>query len=318
MGKERAPLTVAGREMYVSNLDQVLFPESGFSKGELIDYYIKVSAIILPHLKNRPLTLKLYYHGVDSPADYEKDAPSYTPAWVKRAPIWRKSGESQIHFVLVNDLPTLVWTANLANIEMHPFIARWPRIDRPDWRVFARAPGDPADALDAARVALWVRELLDDLKLAGFLKTAGSKGLHLYVPFNTAVSYQQTQGLAKAIAELLERNHPELVVSQMAKEVRKGKVFVDWSQNAEHKSTVSVYSLRARGAEPYVSLPMDWEELSRAVKAKDPRRFCVAPEDALKMVDGGDLFEPVLKMKQKFPRSALARGRRRTPVAARD
>jgi bifunctional non-homologous end joining protein LigD len=317
MAREKIPLRVGGREMYVSNLDQVLFPKTGFTKAQLIDYYIKIADTILPHLKNRPITLKLYYHGVDSPADYEKDAPFYTPAWVRRAPIWRKNGESQIQFVLVNDLPSLVWSANLANIEMHPFIARWPRIDRPDWMVFDLDPGEPANVLDAARVALSVRELLDDLKLTSFVKTAGSKGLHLYIPFNTAVSYQQTQALAKAIAELLEHNHPELVVSQMAKEVRKGKVFVDWSQNAEHKSTVSVYSLRARGAEPYVSLPMDWEELSRAVKAKDPRRFCIAPEDALKMVDRGDLFEPVLKMKQKFPRSALARGRRRTPVAAR-
>src|SRR4051812_23438644 len=205
MGRKKVPLKVAGREMQVSNLDQVLFPRSGFTKGDVINYYIKASKLILPHLRNRPLTLKLYYHGVDSPADYEKDAPSYTPEWVKRAPIWRKSGESQIHFVLVNDLPTLVWTANLANIEMHPFLARWPRIQRPDWMVFDLDPGEPATALDAARVALWLRELLDDLNLESFIKTAGSKGLHLYVPFNTAVSYEQTQSLAKAIAEILER-----------------------------------------------------------------------------------------------------------------
>src|SRR3954467_5916464 len=205
MGKERAPLTVAGRGVYVSNLGQVLFPESGFSKGELIDYYIKVSAIILPHLKDRPLTLKLYYHGVDSPAAYEKDAPSYTPPWVKRAPIWRKSGESQIRFVLVNDLPTLVWTANLANIEMHPFLARWPRIGRPDWMVFDLDPGEPATVLDAARVALLLHELLTELKLQSYIKSAASKGLHLYVPFNTAVTYEQTEALARLLAETLAR-----------------------------------------------------------------------------------------------------------------
>src|SRR3954453_3104541 len=169
MAREKIPLRVGGREMYVSNLDQVLFPKTGFTKAQLIDYYIKIADTILPHLKNRPITLKLYYHGVDSPADYEKDAPSYTPAWVRRAPIWRKNGESQIQFVLVNDLPTLVWSANLANIEMHPFIARWPRIDRPDWMVFDLDPGEPANVLDAARVALSVRELLDDLKLTSFV-----------------------------------------------------------------------------------------------------------------------------------------------------
>jgi bifunctional non-homologous end joining protein LigD len=306
MGKQRAPLKVGGRDMYVSNLDQVLFPESGFTKGELIDYYIKLSGIILPHLKDRPLTLKLYYHGVDSPAAYEKDAPSYTPSWVKRAPIRRKSGESQIRFVLVNDLPTLVWTANLANIEMHPFLARWPRIGRPDWMVFDLDPGEPATVLDAARVALLLRELLAELKLESYIKSAASKGLHVYVPFNTAVTYEQTEALAKLLAETLARQQPDRIVSEMPKPLRKGKVFVDWSQNAEHKSTVCVYSLRARSAQPYVSFPMDWDELKRALKTGNSRAFCVEPGEALKRLKrSGDLFAEVLALKQKFPKKLV-------------
>src|SRR3954469_20420764 len=306
MAREKIPLRVGGREMYVSNLDQVLFPKTGFTKAQLIDYYIKIADTILPHLKNRPLTLKLYYHGVDSPADYEKDAPSYTPAWVKRAPIWRKSGESQIHFVLVNDLPTLVWTANLANIEMHPFLARWPRIGRPDWMVFDLDPGEPATVLDAARVALLLRELLAELKLESYIKSAASKGLHVYVPFNTAVTYEQTEALAKLLAETLARQQPERIVSEMPKPLRQGEVFVDWSQNAEHKSTVSVYSLRARSAEPYVSFPMGWDEVKRAVKAGNSRVFCVEPGEALKRLKrSGDLFAEMLTLKQKFPKNLV-------------
>jgi len=303
MGKERVPITVAGKKMYVSNIDQVLFPECGFTKREVIDYYIRISSVILPHLKNRPLTLKLYYHGVNAPADYEKNAPSYTPEWVKRAPIWRKSGESRIHYVLVNDLPTLIWTANLANIEMHPFLARWPEIERPDWMVFDLDPGEPATVLDAGRIALRLRDLLRELKLESFVKTAGSKGLHVYVPFNRKVSYEQTQTLARALAGWLEQQEPEKVTSKMPKQFRRGKVFVDWSQNAEHKSTVAVYSLRARGSEPYVSMPMSWEEVGKAIKAGQPRQFCIGPEEALKEVRReGDCFEGVLRLKQNFPR----------------
>jgi bifunctional non-homologous end joining protein LigD len=306
MGRKKVPLKVAGREMQVSNLDQVLFPRSGFTKGDVINYYIKASKLILPHLRNRPLTLKLYYHGVEAPADYEKDAPAYTPDWVKRAPIWRKSGESQIHFVLVNDLPTLVWTANLANIEMHPFLARWPKIDRPDVMVFDLDPGEPAGALEAAEVALWLFELLKRLGLESFLKSAGSNGLHVYVPFNTAITYEQTQPLAKAITELLRQQHPEVVIAEMAKHLRAGKVFVDWSQNAEHKSTVCVYSLRARGDEPFVSMPLSWEQVKRALNKADARRFCIRPEEALQeMARRGDLFAPVLKLRQRIPTKLL-------------
>ena len=293
--------------MYVSNLDQVLFPQSGFTKGELIDYYARVSKVILPHLKDRPLTLKLYYHGVNSPADYEKDAPAYTPDWVARAPIWRKSGDSKIHFVLVNDLPTLVWTANLANIEMHPFLARWPKIAQPDSVVFDLDPGEPADALDAAQVALWLGDLLEEMKLKAFVKTAGSKGLHVYVPLNTPVTYAHTQPFARSIAELLRKRHQELIVSEMATELRAGKVFVDWSQNAEHKSTVCVYSLRAKGTEPFVSMPLSWNDLKRAIKAREPKFFCIKPEEALKSIEKcGDVFEPLLRLKQKLPRKITA------------
>src|ERR1041384_7254837 len=187
MGKERVTMEIAGRQVQVSKLDQVLFPKSGFTKADLINYYVKISETILPHLKDRPLTLKLYYHGVEAGANYEKDAPPYTPAWVERAPIWRKNRESKINFILVNDLPTLAWTAQLTNIEMHPFLARWPKINRPDWMVFDLDPGEPADVVDAARVALLLHELLEELKLQSFVKSTGSKGLHVYVPLNSTV-----------------------------------------------------------------------------------------------------------------------------------
>lgn len=307
MGK-KSSLEIDGRTLTVSNLDKVLYPEVGFTKAQVIDYYIKAAKFILPHLKDRPLTLKRYPDGVTGQHFYEKDAPSHTPEWVRLAKVprrgpkegKRKSGE--IHYVMMNDLPSLVWAANLASLEMHVFLARFPKIHQPTSIVFDLDPGDPADVLDCVRVSMWIRDLMEQFGLKTFVKGSGSKGLQLYIPLNTATGYEKTQPFAKAIAELLEREHPERVEAQMAKALRKGKVFIDWSQNSDFKTTVCVYSLRAKRERPYVSTPFTWEELERACKKEDTSIFYLEPDEALeRMQKLGDLFEPVLKLKQKLP-----------------
>lgn len=301
MGKKSA-LKVGGRTLQVSNLDKLMYPAAGFTKADVVDYYIKVSEYILPHLKNRPVTLKRYPDGVTGEHFYEKDAPSHTPAWVKRAVVARKSGGDDINYVMLNDVASLVWAANLANLETHVFLARAPKIHQPTAIVFDLDPGDPADILDCARVSLWIRDLLEKLGLRSFVKSSGSKGLQLYVPLNTSITYEKTQPFAKAIADWLEKEHPERVEAQMAKNLRKGKVFIDWSQNSEFKTTVCVYSLRAKRERPYVSMPFTWDEVERACKKDDAAAFYLEPDTALKrLAKLGDLFEPVLKLKQKLP-----------------
>jgi bifunctional non-homologous end joining protein LigD len=301
MGK-KSMLEIDGRKLAVSNLEKLMYPAVGFRKADVIDYYIRVSEYIIPHLKQRPLTLKRYPDGVGGEHFYEKDAPTHTPDWVKRAVVPRKGRAGEIDYVLINDAATLVWAANLASLEMHVFLARAPKIQKPTSIVFDLDPGEPADVLDCARVALWIRDLLDELKLKSFVKSSGSKGLQLYIPLNTPVTYEKTQPFARAIAEYLERRYPDRVESEMAKKLRKGKVFVDWSQNSEFKTTVCVYSLRAKRERPYVSMPFTWEEVEDACKNEDGSVFYLAPTDALKRIEEvGDLFEPVLKLKQKLP-----------------
>lgn len=286
----------------MSNLDKVLFPTVKFTKGQLIDYYIRIADFVLPHLRERPITLKRYPDGITGEHFYEKNAPKFTPDWIKTARVWRVSGESQIRYILINDLPTLVWCSNLANIELHTLLSKAPKTDRPTSVVFDLDPGPPAGVLECAQVAVWLRNLLDQLKLKSFVKSSGSKGLHFYVPLNTPVTYETTQALAKALATSLEQAHPDQVVSVMAKEARGGKVFIDWSQNTAHKTTVCVYSLRAKKEQPFVSMPMKWEEVERAIKKKDPDAFYFSPEAALKRCEKlGDLFAPMLRLKQKLP-----------------
>ena len=301
MGK-KSSLEIDGRMLQVSNLDKVMYPEAGFTKAHVIDYYIKVAKYIIPHLKNRPLTLKRYPDGVTAEHFYEKDAPSHKPAWVKVAKVPRKGRAGDIHYVLINDVPSLVWAANLASLEMHVFLARAPKIQQPTSIVFDLDPGEPADVLDCARVSMWIRDLVAQFGMKSFVKSSGSKGLQLYIPLNTATTYEKTQPFAKAIAELLEREHPDRVESEMAKKLRSGKVFIDWSQNSEFKTTVSVYSLRAKRETPYVSMPFTWEEVERACKNDDREMFYLEPDEAIKRIEKvGDLFEQVLTLKQKLP-----------------
>jgi bifunctional non-homologous end joining protein LigD len=297
---------LAGREVSLSNLDKVMYPRVGFTKGQVIDYYTRVARYILPHLKDRPITMKRFPNGIEGKYFYEKDAPSFTPQWVKTYPIPRTSEESMIDYILINDLPTLVWSANLANLEVHPFLAKVPNVDVPTMVVFDLDPGEESNILKSCEAAFLVKAILDKLKLKSLVKVSGSKGIHLHVPLNTNVTYEMTKSFAQSIAQFLEREHPGLIVSEMTKVKRKGKVFIDWSQNSEHKSTVAVYSLRAKGDTPFVAMPLTWNELKKAINKDDASSLFFEPETGLKRVrKTGDLFAPVLKLKQSLPKAFL-------------
>jgi bifunctional non-homologous end joining protein LigD len=292
---------VEGKRLNLSNLDKVLYPGSGFTKGQVIDYYARVAPALLPHLQGRPVTMKRYPDGVDSEYFYEKNAPKHRPDWVQTAPVWSRHNRRHINYLLVEDLPTLTWLANLASLEIHPSLALAKDINCPTMMVFDLDPGPPANIVQCGQVGLWLREIFEHWGLQCFPKTSGSKGLQVYVPLNTPTTYEVTKPFANALARLLEHDHADLVVSDMKKEVRTGKVFVDWSQNDEHKTTVSVYSLRAR-ERPTVSTPVSWEEVERAVKKKDAALLVFeAPKVIERFEKLGDLHAPVLVLKQKLP-----------------
>ena len=298
----KTELVVEGRRLALSNLDKILWPKAGFSKGEMINYYIQIAPVLLPHLKDRPLTMKRYPDGVEGEFFYEKNCPSHRPKWVKTAKVWSEGNKREMQYCLAQDLPTLVWAANLADIELHTSLSRKKNVARPTIMVFDLDPGAPADIVQCCQVGLWLRQILQGMKLKSWAKTSGSKGLQVYVPLNTAVIYDQTKELSRAIAEYLEREHPGLVVSKMAKALRKGKIFVDWSQNDAHKTTISVYSLRAKDA-PTASTPVTWEEVEETVKKKSGKRLVFRCDQTLARVEKlGDLFEAVETLKQKLPR----------------
>jgi bifunctional non-homologous end joining protein LigD len=299
---QKAQLVVEGKKLSVSNLDKVLYPKVGFTKGQVIDYFIRVAPVLLPHLKDRPLTMKRYPDGVEGEFFYEKNCPSHRPEWVQTAEVWSEGNQRNMHYCLANDLPTLVWAANLADLELHTSLSRKDKIERPTMMVFDLDPGPPADMVQCCQVEIWLRDLLAKMKLKSFAKTSGSKGLQVYVPLNTPVTYDDTKGLSRSLAQHLEREHPDLVTSNMSKAVRKGKVFVDWSQNDEHKTTICVYSLRAR-EEPTVSTPVTWNEVENCLKKKRPDLLKFRSDQVLARIEKlGDLFEPVEKLKQKLPK----------------
>ena len=302
MARKTEQVTIGRRQIEVSNLDKVLYPGTKFTKAKVIDYYINISKYLLPHLKNRPVTLKRFPDGVFGEAFYEKDAPAFTPDWVKTVPVPRRETPGpDIQYILVNDLPTLVWIANLATLEIHPFLHTAAQINRPTSVVFDCDPGEGANILDSARVALMLREVLQGLGLDSYVKVSGSKGVQVYVPLNSAVTYAETQPFAEGIARLLAQQEPKLVVAQMPKRLRTKKVFIDWSQNVEYKTTVSVYSLRAKTYRPYVSLPITWDELTAALNSKDADGLFFTPEEAIERVKKlGDLFKPVQTQVQRF------------------
>ena len=296
---------VEGRQLKLSNLDKVLYPEAGFTKGHVIDYYTRIAPALLPHLRKRPLTLKRYPNGVDAQFFYEKNCPKHRPDWVETIPVWSSRNKADVNYCLANDLPTLVWVANLASLELHTSLSWAPDIGQPSMVVFDLDPGPPATVVECGRVALWLREVLDDLGLVAFPKTSGSKGLQLYVPLNTPVTYNETKPFAHALARLLEERHPKDVLSVMTKELRKGKVFIDWSQNDDSKTTVCVYSLRAR-PRPTVSTPVTWAEVEKVVDAGDPGVLSFEADEVLARVErDGDLFTPVVQLEQALPAGGL-------------
>ncbi len=302
MASTKAELIVEGRKLPVSNLQKVLYPKTGFTKGQVIDYYIRIAPVLLPHLKDRPLTMKRYPNGVDGMFFYEKNCPSHRPAWERTAKVWSEGNQRDMHYCLAQDLPTLVWAANLADLELHTSLARKKDVARPTMMVFDLDPGPPADIVQCCQVGLWLRDLLVKMKLESWVKTSGSKGLQLYVPLNTPATFDQTKALSRALAEHLEREHPQLVVHRMLKSLRGGKVLVDWSQNDEHKTTVNVYSLRAK-EQPTVSTPVTWKEVEMCLKKKKAELLTFTSDQVLERVaEHGDLFEPVATLKQKLPK----------------
>ena len=302
VGAKPQHLDIDGRQIPVSNLEKVLYPGGRLRKGEVLDYYVRVSEFLLPHLRDRPVTLVRYPDGVTGEHFFEKDAPGFTPEWVTTFPVPRRAGGADIRYIIVRDLATLVWIANLASLEIHPFLHRTSDLERPSYVVFDLDPGEGADVLTCARVAFSLRALLADLGLECFAKVSGSKGLQVYVPLNIDITYEVTKPFAKGVAEMLHARSPKLVVAEMAKSLRAGRVFIDWSQNDDYKTTVSVYSLRAKNLKPFVSMPVTWDELESAVRAERKEALFFSPEGTLARLDElGDLFAPVLEMRQRLP-----------------
>lgn len=306
-------LKVEGRDVAITNPDKVFYPETGFTKAQVIDYYIRIAGALLPHTRDRPLSLKRYPHGVGVSYFYQKEAPPHRPKWVQTTPVWSEGRGSAINYVLCNDLPTLVWLANAADLEMHTFMHRRQDLARPTQVAFDLDPGAPADALTCGRVALLLREKLDAIGLEAFVKVSGSKGVQMHVPLNTPATYEETKTLARHLAVLLQQEQPDLVTALMKKDLRKGKVFIDWSQNDEHKTTVCVYSLRGTPT-PSVAAPLAWHELEKAVDRDDLAALRFTPEQALKRFQQkGDLFAAVETMEQWLPGAKGAKAK--TPPA---
>jgi bifunctional non-homologous end joining protein LigD len=282
----------------------VLWPATGFTKGEAIDYYARVADTILPHLDERPLTRVRFPNGVDEQRFYEKRSPKGTPDWVQKAPI-EMGREGVIDFVVCDQPATLIWLAQLAALELHPSLSLRADPERPTVLAFDLDPGQPATVIDCCRVALTIRELFGRFGLDCFPKTSGSKGLQVYLPLNGKITYEVTKPFAHTLAQALERDDPKRITSRMKRDLRRGKVFVDWSQNDRAKTTVAVYSLRAR-ERPTVSTPLTWDEVAGAADDGDPESLRFDTPQVLDRIERhGDLFAPVLELRQKLPESAV-------------
>jgi bifunctional non-homologous end joining protein LigD len=292
---------IAGRRLSLSNLEKDLYPSYGFTKAQILEYYRRMASFILPHLQDRALTLKRYPEGVDQDFFFEKRCPSHHPAWVKTAEV-RLEDKERMTVCLVNDLETLMWVENLASLELHVPLARAASPDTPDSMVFDLDPGEPANLLDCARIALILRDLLSPLRLISLVKTSGQKGLHVYVPLNRAeTTFEDTKKFSKAVAETMQKNYPDLVTAKMGKEYRKAKVFINWEQNDSKKTMICVYSLRAR-EKPMVSFPLAWSELENLARQDDPEKLQVMYSEAVSRAEKhGDLFQEMLVKRQKLP-----------------
>ena len=292
-----ALVSIDGRELSVSNLDKVLYPEAGFTKGEVIDYYARIAPALLPHLGDRGLTLRRWPNGVEAQSFFEKRCPSHRPDWVQVAPGPGDRGGA-IDYCRLADTASLVWAANLAALELHAPMARGEDIESPTMVVFDLDPGAPAAMRECAQVGLLLRDVLEGVGLSCFPKTSGSKGLQLYVPLNTACSHDRAAHFAHSVARAVEAGHPGEVVSNMKKDLRRGKVLIDWSQNSRHKTTIGVYSLRGR-PRPTVSTPVTWDEVAEAA---DGQPLSFEATRVLERVETlGDLFAPAATLEQELP-----------------
>jgi bifunctional non-homologous end joining protein LigD len=286
---------IEGRQLRLSNLEKVLYPETGFTKAQVVDYYARIGPAMLPHLGGRAVTMVRLPDGIGGERFFEKRCPGHRPDWVRTAPV------EDLTYCVLDDLPSLVWVANLAALELHTLQARVDDPGRPTSMVFDLDPGPPGGLIDCCRVGLDLRDVLGGLGLACVVKTSGSKGLHLAVPLNTTVTADETKGLARALGDLLAKRDPKRVTTVMAKDRRRGKVFVDWSQNDRHKTTVCAYSLRAR-PRPTVSTPVAWEELEGALDSGDAGALSFEAEAVLARVEQhGDLYAANLEVAQELP-----------------
>jgi bifunctional non-homologous end joining protein LigD len=306
MAKETSvEVQIEGRTLKLTNLDKVLYPDVGFTKAQVIDYYTRIAPVLLLHTRDHPLTLKRYPNGVYGEFFYEKNCPKHRPPWVQTATVWSGGNNRDMYYCLCQDLPTLVWLANLATLELHTSLSYANDLPTPRTLVFDLDPGPPATIVECCRIGLMLRDVFAEHGLESFAKTSGSKGLQLYVPLNAKVTYEETKVVSKGLAQMFENKYPELAVHKQLKELRTGRVLIDWSQNDQYKTTVNVYSLRAR-KHPTVSTPVSWDEVEKCLKAKDPEVLVFDSDQVLKRVDKlGDLFEPVVKKKQKLPKSLL-------------
>jgi bifunctional non-homologous end joining protein LigD len=294
-------LDLGGRRLSIRNLDRVVFPQAGTTKAELLDYYIRIADVMLPHLRERLLHMHRYPEGVEGPRFWQKGCPEHRPDWMPTAPVWSRDKHANIDFCVVNEVAALLWAVNIGSIELHTSLHLRDDLHRPTVVAFDLDPGEGVGILECCEVALRLRELLAGVGLRSLVKTSGSKGLQLYVPMNGGISYAQTKPASRSIAELLERQTPDAVVSRMAKALRRGKVLVDWSQNTEHKSMVCAYSVRAK-RRPTVSTPLAWEEVEQAVDSGDGSLLVFEMAEALdRVAEHGDLFAPVLTMRQALP-----------------
>jgi bifunctional non-homologous end joining protein LigD len=287
-------LEVAGRRLAIRNLDRVLFPRTGTTKAEVLDYYARVADVLLPHLRGRLLHLHRYPEGVEGPRFWQKACPDHRPGWIETVPVWSRDKQADIEFCVVGDLAGVLWAVNIGSIELHTSLHTRDDLHRPTVLAFDLDPGPGIDVLGCAEVALRLRELLAELDLDGVVKTSGSKGLQVHVPLDGRLTYADTKPLARRVAEVLEAERPDRVVSKMAKALRRGKVLVDWSQNTEHKSMVVAYSARAK-ERPTVSTPVRWDEVEAALAARDPSLLVFEMDDVVRRVaEHGDLFAPAL------------------------
>jgi len=290
----KVAVQVDGRTLTLTNLGKVLYPETGFTKAEVLSYYQRIAPLLLPHIADRPVTLKRYPEGVDGEAFFQKHVTAHRPDWIRTARVDSESSRARgtsVTYLVVNDLPTLIWAANLAGLELHTPMWRMPHIREPDLLVFDLDPGAPADIVDCCRVAQALRPLLEAQGLAPLAKTSGGKGLQLYAAIS-GVTSEEASEQAKSFAERIEREQPRLAVSRMTKVLRTGKVLIDWSQNNGSKTTVAPYSLRAR-ANPTVSTPVSWDEVSACRKPADLFFTADAALDRAERL--GDLFAPLLR-----------------------